>query len=61
MNDYSKMTQQEFDDILDTLAHQKGVGWLLTVPGVWEAVSEELNNDILDYWADRQGQEELED
>lgn len=52
MSDYSKMTNEEFDNILDTLAHQHGVSWLLALPGVYEIVAEELNNDILDYWAD---------
>lgn len=48
--DYTAMTQQEFDDILLDLLDDMGPADLVGVPGVYEAVSEHLNNDILDAW-----------
>jgi hypothetical protein len=48
MADYSKMTQQEFDGILEEICNCD-----LTIPGVYEACSEELNNEVLDEWAER--------
>jgi hypothetical protein len=51
--DYSAMTQEDFDNILEELAVEQGAYSLLSIPGVYEAVSEAFNNDILDLWVDR--------
>jgi len=48
MADYSQMTQEEFDTILEEIC-----GCDLTIGGVYEAVSEHFNNEVLDLWAER--------
>jgi hypothetical protein len=48
--DYAKMTQEEFSDYLHTMVYEKGTDWLLSLPGVYEVVSEALNNEVLDRW-----------
>lgn len=52
MSKYDKMTQEEFDNILEDLM-RKNVGSLLTIPGVYEAVSEHFNNEILETWEEQ--------
>lgn len=46
--DYSKVTNEEFDEAVRTCARRIGVDAILDIPGVWECVSEALNNDALD-------------
>jgi hypothetical protein len=46
--DYSKMTDQEFYDILEEISDCD-----LSIPGVYEACAEHLNNEVLDTWAER--------
>ena len=51
MTDYSEMTQEEFDKILkDLIEDDICVGELLSIPGVYEILSEHYNNDVLDIW-----------
>jgi hypothetical protein len=45
MNDYEK--QERFDRHVRDIAHEVGVEHLLSLPGVWEIVSEAFNNDAL--------------
>lgn len=40
--------QEKFDDAVRELARQDGVEVLLSIPGVWEIVSEYYNNDAID-------------
>ena len=47
---YAKMTQDEFDETVRELAREDGVGSLLSIPGVWEHVSEFYNNAALERW-----------
>lgn len=54
MSDYSKMKQQEFDEILADIVAEMGAIELLRVPGIYEILSEHLNNAVLDEWRDRQ-------
>lgn len=49
MKEYS-ITTEEFDARLQTKVTELGAAWLFTLPGVYEIVSEELNNDILTEW-----------
>ncbi len=58
--DYSTMTKDEFDGRLFSIADALGTDYLLTIPGVYELVAEELNNDILDAWAAEQEPEDDE-
>jgi hypothetical protein len=53
MPKYEKMTQEEFDEILRSLVVDNA--WdLLSIPGVYEAVSEHFNNEILEIWEKKQ-------
>ena len=51
--DYSKMTDDEFQNILEELVGQMSPAEIMAVPGAYEVFSEALNNDVLDTWADR--------
>lgn len=46
--DYSWVTDKMFQDMLEKIAHERGTEYLLSIPGVYELVSEDLNNDVLD-------------
>lgn len=46
---YAKMTDSDFDTILERLVEENAHN-LLTVPGVYEAVKEHFNNDVLEIW-----------
>ena len=46
--DYSKVTSDEFAEAVRTVARQLGTDGVLDIPGVWEVVSEALNNEALD-------------
>ena len=50
--DYSAMTSEEYDDILNRLVAKMHAAEVLQVPGCYEALSEELNNKVLDVWAE---------
>lgn len=50
MTDYSKMKSEDFDRILIILVNQNPAGNLLHIPGVYELVAEDYNNDVLEYW-----------
>ena len=51
MTDYSKMTDADFDRILRDILKGMTGEQLLSIEGVYELVSEEFNNEILDRWA----------
>lgn len=50
--DYSQMTDEEFEVILRDIAYDLGTEWLLGLPMVYNIVAEELNNDVLEQWAE---------
>ena len=54
MTDYSKMTQEDYDSILIEILKQKRASQLIVLPGIYEIVSEEFNNEILKIWEQRQ-------
>ena len=58
--DYSKMTQEDFDRVLLEIVGQMTPAQILVIPGVYEIVSEELNNDVLCAWEVEQEAEEDE-
>jgi hypothetical protein len=43
--------QDDFDRILADLMDEQPASHLLSIPGVYEAVSEHFNNDVIDAWA----------
>lgn len=42
--------QEEFDDILIKIINQSPASQLLNIPGVYELVAEDYNNEVLDYY-----------
>ena len=54
MDKYKNMKQEDFDRILIELVNQSPAGNLLSIPGVYELVSEDYNNMVLDYWEQEQ-------
>ena len=54
MADYSKMTQDEFFQILGEIIEEEPACNILSVNSVYEALSEEYNNEVLDRWLARQ-------
>lgn len=61
MVDFSKMTDEEFDNILMEIMNEEKASDLLIIPGIYEIVAEYFNNDILDVWEQRQLEKELGD
>ena len=53
--DYSKMTNEEFDDILKEIVHEMSAEEIFTYGEVNLILREELNNEILSRWETRQG------
>lgn len=45
--DYSWITDNMFDNELTRIIQGSSAGYILSIPGVYEAVREELNNDVL--------------
>jgi len=41
------ISQEEFDNMLIEIMNEEPAGNLLSIPGVYEAVSEEFNNEVL--------------
>lgn len=56
--DYGKMTQEEFDRILETKVRLMSAGEILSYGDVYATLAEALNNEILDTWAKEQGFED---
>ena len=50
MSKYDKMTQENFDRILIEILDEWTGSQLLTFPGVYELLSEEFNNEVLNRW-----------
>ena len=47
------MTDNEFDGILESIVDGLTAAQILAIPGIYEVLREELNNDILDTWAEQ--------
>ena len=59
--DYSKLSQEDYDRILLEIISGMTPATLIAYPGVMEILSEELNNDVLAAWdAEQPGQEDLD-
>ena len=48
------ITHKEFVRILGILIDQSPASNLLSVPGVYEVVSEDYNNAVIEYWEQEQ-------
>jgi len=55
-NRYDKMSQGDFDRILMGILQDTKACELISVPGFYEIVSEEFNNEVLDRWEKEQGE-----
>lgn len=58
MEKYAKMTNEEFQEILVEIINENLPSDLLCIPGIYEILSEEFNNDILTRWEERQVEED---
>lgn len=45
-----KITTEQFDEILSNILDEQPACVLLTIPGLYEIVSEHFNNDVLTLW-----------
>jgi hypothetical protein len=50
MGRYDKMTDEDFDRLLLKQMEEDGMPVVLSLPGVYEAVSEYYNNSVLTEW-----------
>ena len=48
MPDYASITQEEFDEKLEEIIGRMTTDQLMAIPGFYEVVSEELNNEVLE-------------
>jgi len=52
--DFSKMTSEDFERCLDELLDDSNMyDEILQLPGVMGIVREEMNNDVMNFWADQ--------
>lgn len=51
MADYSKMTQDDFNNTLSDILYDMTGEQLLDIPGIYEILSEYFNNEVLEQWA----------
>jgi len=54
MIDYSGMTYQDFDRLLLLEVENTSAQELLTIPGIYEVLSEHFNNAVLSSWDEEQ-------
>ena len=54
MNPYEKMTQEDFNRILEEQLDKESGATLLAIPGIYEIVSEHFNNEVLAIWEEEQ-------
>jgi hypothetical protein len=52
--DYSKCGDEDFDRILVDIANEHTGAAILTIPGVYEILSEEFNDEVLTRWTNEQ-------
>jgi hypothetical protein len=54
MTDYSTCSVEDFDKILSKIVDELPGSTLLTIPGIYEILSEYFNNDVLEEWKNKQ-------
>lgn len=47
-----KITSEQLEEAIRDLAFEAGTEYLLTIPGVWEAISEHFNNEAIEVCTD---------
>lgn len=55
--DCSKMTDQEFREILEDIINELNAAEILSYGDVYSIFSEELNNEVLSRWEEKQKEE----
>ena len=50
MTDYSKLATEDFERILFDLVNQNPASFLLNIPGIYEIIAEDYNNEVLAHW-----------
>jgi hypothetical protein len=58
MGKYNNMKQEEFDQILLSILREQTAEQLISIPGIYEILAEEFNNEVLDRWENEQEEEE---
>ena len=53
MRDYSKMTDDDFDSILEEVVGKMSPSQILAIGDVNMILREELNNEVLEIWGER--------
>lgn len=51
---YAKMSNKDFERILETVITKHTASQLIQIPGIYEVVSEQFNNEILEEWEKEQ-------
>jgi len=60
MTDYSNVTDEDFDRILEEIVSEMSAGEILSYGDINMILREELNNEILQRWEEEQGDEDDE-
>ena len=55
MLDYGGLSHDDFTTILQDVI-EDNVKYLLSIPGIYEVLSEEFNNEVLDRWEQAQAE-----
>jgi hypothetical protein len=61
MNRYDNMTDEDFDEILEEIVGEMTPGGLLAIGGVNMILREDLNNEVLTRWEERNPVEDEDD
>jgi hypothetical protein len=54
MNKYKDLTQEKFEEILCDIVGRLSSQEIMSIPGIYECISEEFNNQALDEWEGEQ-------
>jgi len=59
MDKYKDLSQGIFDEILDNIVGRLSTHEIMAIPGIYECMSEEFNNQVLDEWEVEQRKVEI--
>ncbi len=51
--DFSQMTDEEFQDILEDIVTEMDVYQLMEIPNIRSILTEELNDEVLERWVEK--------
>lgn len=55
---YDWVTTEMFDEVLEEIVEEQAAGIIITIPGIYEVLSEHFNNDVLERLKDRREEEQ---